>query len=132
ARARQRSRYLNGRIVDIRQIANRKHSVGHDAEQQNRRGDENGSNGTADKEFRNVHCEAPAALVPAVAGPALTISTGKLGPRRSWPSVTTVSPGAMPFEITISRPTARPTVTGRISTVWLGLTTKAYWPCWPV
>ena len=45
--------------------------------------------------------------------------------------MTTVSPGAMPLEITLSPAISRSTVTGRASTVLSGLTTKMKLPLLP-
>src|SRR6185503_10955676 len=53
------------------------------------------------------------------------------GARRSWPAVTTVSPGCRPDAMTVSSPTARSILMLRSSTVWSGLTTKTYWPFGP-
>ena len=58
---------------------------------------------------------------PHRVSPASTSCTCAPGKRRNWPSVTTVSPGAMPFSITIFLPKVRPAVTTRISTVLSGL-----------
>ena len=45
------------------------------------------------------------------------------GVSRNWPSVTTTSPGARPSAITVSSPTCRSILIGRISTVRSALTT---------
>ena len=89
---------LNGGIIHARQGGHRQRPIGHDAEQQDAERRQSGEDRTADEELGNVHQEAPSSRLAVTDG---TTRTGAPGIRRSCPSVTTVSPGAIPLSITI-------------------------------
>ena len=95
ARAGKAGADLNGGIIHAGQRGDGQRAIGDDAEQQNAQGGERGENGAADEELRNVHQEAPLSVRDALTG--CTTRRGAPGTRRIWPSVTTVSPGAIRF-----------------------------------
>ncbi len=107
----QRGRHLNGGVIHARQRRHRQLSESDGAEEQNGEADERGHDGPLDEEAREVHD------FPASSFAGSTSCTCAPGKRRNWPSVTTVSPGAMPFSITIFLPKARPAVTARTATL---------------
>ena len=106
----QRGLDLDGREVDVGQVAHRQQPEAHDAEEEDRRHQQRGEDRTADEE------------VGAHAG--FLTSTFAPGTSRSCPSVTTRSPGLSPLPITISLASRRATSTGRDSTVESALTTN--------
>src|SRR5262249_44646555 len=109
--------------IDVGEIAYRQDPVRHDAEHQDAAHDERRGDRPANEQFGDVH--EGASLPP-------TSLTFVPGTRRSWPSVTTFSPGCSPFWMMVSCSVPRLTVTSRDSTVISDLTTNTYWPCCPL
>ena len=68
-----------------------------------------------------LNLETQAEVLPKT-GVYITRTHDRAG-SRNWPSITTVSPGTMPFSITIFLPKARPAVTMRMATLLSGPTT---------
>ena len=76
----------NRREVDRRQIAHRQQPIGHHAEDDDPQHDEGRGDRPLDEHRREIH--------DATSGAAASLTLIRLpGTRRSWPSVTTVSPG---------------------------------------
>src|SRR2546422_6020499 len=79
--------------VHVRQVAHGQQAVGHDPEQQDAHHDERRHHGPLDEELGEVHLSASNSR----AGSATPFtSTGAPATSRSWPSVTTSSPGRTP------------------------------------
>ncbi len=111
------ARHRDRREVDVGQVADRQQPVGHAAEEQDAAHDERGHDGAADEELGDVHV----LRAPRRRAPPLT-STLAPGTRRSWPSVTTVSPAREPVvDHGLASRRMRATLTGRSSTVPVGL-----------
>ena len=70
-----------------------------------------------------VNANLPGATPETMASARFFGSTFAPGRRRSWPSVTTISPGLMPSAISVKSPELRVIFTGRSSTVWSAFTT---------
>src|SRR5581483_3753752 len=100
--------HLNGREVDVGQVADGQRTISGNAEEQDADHDERRHHRPGDEDLVDVHDFT------------LTFAPGA---SRSWPSVTTVSPGATLPCTTTRLSTARPTVTGRNSTVESDFTT---------
>ena len=94
-RSRQRRLHLNGRIVHAGQSRHRQRAIADDAEQQNAERGQRGENRPLNEKMRKIH-QAPAS---ALAAGAMRMCAP--GNNRSWPSVTTVSPGEIPLSTTI-------------------------------
>ena len=96
AGARQLRLDLDGREVDPRQRGDREQPVGEHAEHDERRRDQRRHNRPADAELGRFMGQDPAG--------ALALRGATLAPlvRRSWPSVTTVSPPCRPLSSTVS------------------------------
>ncbi len=109
--ARQRRLHLNGRIIHAGQRRHRQCAIAHNAKQQNAKRGQRGENRPLNEEVRKIH-QAPAS---ALAAGAMRMCAP--GNSRSWPSVTTVSPGKIPLSTTIWLSMVCPTVTMRVSTV---------------
>ena len=99
--------HLDSREIDIRQRVDRQQPISDDAEDQDTDHDQYGHHGPADKKLGNVH-DARKSL------PTFTLVPGA---SRSWPTMTTCSPGCRPLATTVSSPSARAILIARISTV---------------
>src|SRR6266705_372462 len=87
----------DGGKVHVREVAHRKQPVGHQPEHQDAYHDERRHDGSLDEELGNAHLSASSSR----AGSATPLtSTGAPETRRTWPSVTTSSPGRTPCAIT--------------------------------
>ena len=106
ARAGQARVHLDGGEVDGRQVADRQLLIGHRAEDDDAQHDQRRRDRPLDEESREVH-----GVTFWVSSP-LTLMWLP-GTRRSWPSVTTVSPACSPFLITVSVALDRATVDRR-------------------
>src|SRR5262249_18199120 len=117
ARAGDGGDYLNRRVIDAGQRGDGQRAKRDEAEQQNGEAHQRRHYGALDEERGEIH-DSPSSgfFCP-------TSDTFAPGMRRRCPSVTTVSPGATPFSITMRLPKVRPTWTMRSSTVLSGLTT---------
>src|SRR5207237_4854354 len=137
-------RNQNRRKVYIGQIAHRQQAIAHDPEHQDPEHDQGGHHGPANEEFGDVHDYSPRArgfwefcavpvLLPVVDGVTAACFNSTLAPgtNRNCPSVTTRSPGVRPLSTTACPSLLRLTITGRVSTVMSGLTTKTNCPCCP-
>ena len=109
ARAGKARRHQQCGEIHVRKVAHRQRPVGHEPEHRDRQHHQAGGDGPSNEDFGDVH---------------FLTCTRIPGARRSWPLLTTVSPGRNPFSISISEPIFVPFVTVRISTVSSGLTTK--------
>ena len=100
----------NRREIDRRQVGDRQHAIRHHAEHDDAQRDERRRDWTLDEQGCEVHESAFCGVAPLM---LMRLP----GTSRSWPSVTTVSPGLTPSLRTVSAPAVRATTTGRISTV---------------
>src|SRR5215831_7573120 len=122
--------YLNDRIVDRRQIVDRKLGVAKHSKQHRGQGQDRGHHGAPDEWLRKTHRLAsrsfafPALLSGEPFGPAgCSIRTFPPGVTAICPAVITRSPSFSPWVIATSSPCRCPTVTGRISAVESSFTT---------
>src|SRR6185295_19416432 len=109
ARAREARVHLDRGEIDVREIAHRQQAVGHQSEHQDAQHDECRHDGPPDEQPRDVHL-SPSMARAGSAEPFT--STGAPFTSRTWPSVTTSSPGRTPCAITVYAPAGRSTVTG--------------------
>src|SRR6185295_15918712 len=116
----------DGRVVHGGQVAHRELAVGHQAEDQDAGHDQRGHDGAADEEAGDVHDALGRALSPGA-----LIWTLAPWRSRSWPSVTTRSPGWIP-PLTMARsPAVRSTCTALVAAELSGWMTNTKLPCWP-
>src|SRR5207244_11910490 len=126
ARAGQACADRDRRVVHGGQIAHRQLAVGHHPEDEDAGHDQGGHDRAADEETGEVH-DAPARVLSLRA----LIWTLEPWRSRSWPSVTTRSPGLMSPLTTTRSPAVRSTFTGLVAAVVSAWMTKTRLPCWP-
>src|SRR5262249_5092035 len=124
----QTGRYRYGREVYIGQVADRQQAIAHDPEQEYPHHDQRGHYRPSDEQLGYTHWAVSLVMALAV---LFLISTRAPGNRRSWPSVTTVSPATSPLSITVSVSLPLPRTTALDSTVLSCLTTYTNCPDCP-
>src|SRR5206468_9520082 len=103
------------REIDIGQIADGQEVIGHAAEQRDGGHQQRSRDRPANEDLGDIH------------DPTFTLLPGM---SRTWPSVTTFSPGSTPFSTATSFSVRSETVIGRCSTRLSAFRTKTYSSYW--